>query len=98
MAYYFCVNGSVNDSGHCIKIPVAFKRKFPWEDSRLELETDWVINEQLNGRVVQDLTVLAAIDQLAQQMSGGTREALNRAIEQIQEQIELPTEFTLQRR
>ena len=95
MAYLLCVDWQ--DKKLCIDIPVQLKRKYPWERIELDLEKEWIVSEHLSEQIAQDITVLAGIEQLAEQLSIGKRRTLNSALAQIQEQLELPAGMTLER-
>lgn len=109
MAYVYCIDAGAGNV--CVKIP-ELKLKFlwpwdlwgpfgPWDIRDIEersLVPQWVMDDQLDQVVMQDLAVLVTIDELADSLSPGARRGVKEHIKQALEQVELPEGRRVQRR
>ncbi len=96
MALYFCV--TVNGVQHCSKVPLLARQIWPWEEPEFDEAENWVINDQLSEQVIQDIAVLATIDQAARQLSVGKRDVMKRAVDDMLALLDLPDGYGFERR
>lgn len=92
MALEYCIE--LKEGSVCVPIPAQI---FPWpwwmqilyrfDDPE---PSPWVVDEQLDEIQQRDLAVLAAIQQLSQELSLSTRRQMQRNLKQTVEKLELP--------
>lgn len=109
MAYVYCID--VGAGNVCVKIPeLKLKFLWPWDlwgpfwtrdlwsiEERSPMP-QWVMDDQLDQVVMQDLAVLVTIDELADSLSPAARRGVKEYIKQALEQVELPEGRRVQRR
>lgn len=106
MALMYCIDlkaGGLKEGPVCV--PILMKIPWPWEiwvEMLRHIQeppmAQWVIDEQLDPIVMQDLTVLAAIDQLASNLSVNARRGVKQHIKKAVEQVDLPEGRRVQHR
>jgi hypothetical protein len=106
MAYVYCIDlkeGDVKTGSVCV--PIEMNLPWPWDIWVKILRriddpepAPWVIDDQLDQIVMQELTILATIDQLASSLNPTTRRGVQQHIKKTIEQIELPEGRRVQRR
>ncbi len=106
MAYVYCIDLKIGDAKTgSVCVPVEMNLRWPW-DIWIKLlrriddpePAPWVIDDQLDQIVMQELTILATIDQLASSLSPSTRRSVQQHIKKTIEQIDLPEGRHVQRR
>lgn len=84
----------LNNRTICFRVPLEYSLLWwlqgPWI-TKLDPEPEpWIIDEQLNPRIAQELVVLASIMRLSGQLSPASTEILGSALRRAVEQLELP--------
>jgi hypothetical protein len=106
MALVYCIDLKAGDlKAGSVCVPILKKIPWPWELwvemlRRVEdpAPVPWVLDEQLDQIIMQDLAVLAAIDQLADSLSLNARRGAKQYIKKAIEEVELPQGRRVQHR
>lgn len=106
MALVYCIDlkaSGLKEGAICV--PILKKTLWPWEiwaevfrHIQEPPMAQWVIDEQLDQIVMQDLIILATIDEVANDLSSGMRRGVKEHIKKAVEQVDLPEGRRVQHR
>jgi len=91
----YCI--TVSERTICIDVPLAYNpwANWPWI-TRIDPRPDpWINDDRLNPRVAQDLSVLATIARLTDQLIPELSQPILGGIKHAVEQVELPADASI---